>query len=66
MVPCPRDAVRVRRDRVRVAWTGGTEFTTSLWRRDGTYVPPLKDAVRRSERIEIGDAIAVAMELRID
>jgi hypothetical protein len=48
-----------------VAWTGGTEFTTSLWRRDGTYVPPLKDAVRRSERIEIGDAIAVAMELRI-
>jgi hypothetical protein len=47
------------------AWTGGTEFTTSLWRRDGTYVLPLKDAVRRSERIEVGDTIAVAMELRV-
>jgi len=44
---------------------GGTEFTTSLWRRDGTYVLPLKDAVRRSERIEIGDTIFVAMELRV-
>jgi hypothetical protein len=44
---------------------GATEFTTSLWRRDGTYVLPLKDVVRRSERIELGDTITVAMELRV-
>ena len=44
---------------------GGTEFTTSLWRRDGTYVVPLKDAVRRAERIGIGETIAVSMDLRV-
>lgn len=47
-----------------VARIGATEFTTSLWRRDGTYVLPLKDAVRRAEGLGIGDAVAVDMEVR--
>ena len=32
---------------------GSTEFTTSLWPKEGTYYLPLKDAVRRAERIVV-------------
>ena len=34
---------------------GATEWTTSLWPKDGGYVVPLKDKVRRAEWIELGD-----------
>ena len=40
---------------------GGTTFTTSLFPKDGGYLLPLKDAVRRKADITAGDAIAVAM-----
>jgi Domain of unknown function (DUF1905) len=40
---------------------GSTTFTTSLWPKDGSYVVPLKDAVRRAEDIELGDDVTVAM-----
>jgi hypothetical protein len=43
---------------------GGTSFTTSLWPKDGGYVVPLKAAVRRAERIEVGDVVGV--ELTVD
>lgn len=43
---------------------GSTEFTTSLWPKEGTYFLPLKDAVRRREQIEIGDTVSVKMALR--
>jgi hypothetical protein len=43
---------------------GATDFTTSLWPKHGTYYLPLKDAVRRAERIDLGDTIAVQMDLR--
>jgi hypothetical protein len=46
------------------ARVGGTEWTTSLWPKDGGYIVPLKDAVRRAEDIEDGDVIAVGLDVR--
>lgn len=42
---------------------GGTDWTTSLFPKDGGYVLPLKDAVRRSERLALGDSVAVRLEI---
>jgi hypothetical protein len=38
---------------------GTTRWTTSLWPKDGGYVVPLKDLVRRAEGIEVGDDVTV-------
>lgn len=43
---------------------GGTEFTTSIWPRQGAFYLPLKDAVRHAEGIELGDTVTVALTLR--
>ncbi|WP_293699344.1 MULTISPECIES: DUF1905 domain-containing protein [unclassified Sphingopyxis] len=45
------------------AQIGGTEFTTSLFRRDDTYVLPIKVAVQRAEGLGLGDRVAVTMEI---
>lgn len=42
--------------RVRV---GTTRWETSLWPKDGGYVVPLKDAVRKAETLAEGDTITV-------
>lgn len=47
-----------------VARIGGTEFTTSLFPRDGRYLVPVKVAVQRAEGVAVGDDVEV--ELRID
>ena len=44
--------------RVRV---GDTAWTTSLWPKDGRYVLPLKDVVRRAEGLEEGDTVTVRL-----
>jgi len=43
---------------------GRTEWTTSLFPKDGRYIVPLKDRVRAAERIEVGDAVAVRLAVR--
>ena len=40
---------------------GSTRWTTSLWPKDGGYVVPLKDAVRRAELIDVGDVVTVRL-----
>lgn len=40
---------------------GGTSWKTSLFPKDGGYVLPLKDAVRRAESVELGDTIEVEL-----
>jgi hypothetical protein len=40
---------------------GDTTWTTSLWPKDGGYVVPLKDAVRRAEGIELDDEVSVRL-----
>ena len=42
---------------------GDTEFTTSIFPKDGGYIVPLKAAVRRSEGIEIGDEVTIRLSL---
>jgi hypothetical protein len=46
------------------ATVGGVTFTTSLFPRDGTYLLPLKDAVRRPTGITAGDMIHVEMSVQ--
>ena len=40
---------------------GGTAWKTSLFPKDGGYVLPLKDAVRRAESVELGDMVEVEL-----
>ncbi|MDR6325186.1 DUF1905 domain-containing protein [Actinoplanes couchii] len=40
---------------------GGTEFGTALFPRDGRYLVPLKDAVRKAEGISVGDVVTVEL-----
>lgn len=49
---------------VRVA-VGETELTTSLWPKDGGYVVPLKDKLRRAEGISLGDEVTVRLTVDV-
>lgn len=40
---------------------GGTEWATSLFPKDGSYLVPVKDAVRRAEQLDEGDAVTVRL-----
>ncbi len=44
------------------ARVGATEWQTSLFPKDGRYLVPLKDAVRKAEGIGEGDRIDVRLE----
>jgi Domain of unknown function (DUF1905) len=43
---------------------GHTTFSTSLFPKDGGYLVPVKDAVRRAERLELGDTVDVELTIR--
>jgi hypothetical protein len=47
------------------AQIGGTEWTTSLFPKNGTYIVPLKDAVRRAEGIDVGDTVTVRLTVGV-
>lgn len=40
---------------------GETRWTTSLWPKDGRYVVPLKDKIRRAEGIELDTVVTVRL-----
>lgn len=40
---------------------GDVDFTTSLFPKDGGYLLPLKDAVRKPQGIDAGDEVAVEL-----
>ncbi|MEY4301415.1 MAG: hypothetical protein RJA30_566 [Actinomycetota bacterium] len=40
---------------------GRTEFTTSLFPRDGGYLVPVKNAVRLPEKLQLGDTVSVTL-----
>lgn len=42
---------------------GEVEFTTSLFPRDGGYLLPLKDAVRRPAGITVGDEVTAELTI---
>jgi hypothetical protein len=41
----------------------GTTWTTSLFPKDGGYIVPVKDAVRRAEALEVGDRATVSLSV---
>ena len=43
---------------------GATAFETSLFPRDGGYVVPIKDAVRRAEGLAVGDVVSLELAVR--
>lgn len=42
---------------------GGTEFTTSLFPKNDRYLVPIKVAVRRAERLDLGDRVTIRLQL---
>jgi hypothetical protein len=44
---------------------GTTEWTTSLFPKDGGYLVPVKDAVRAAEGLDVGDVVTVRLRVRV-
>ncbi len=44
---------------------GKTTYTTSLFPKDGGYLVPLKDAVRKPEVLAVDDTIRIRLELDV-
>ena len=47
------------------AGIGKTEWTTSLFPKDGGYVVPLKDKVRKAEGLDVGDPVTVRLTVDV-
>ncbi len=45
---------------------GATDFTTSMFPREGTWFLPVKDAVRRAEGVELGQVVEVSLSVGRD
>jgi hypothetical protein len=43
---------------------GKTEWTTSLFPKDGSYIVPIKASVRKAEDLDEGDKVTVQLEVR--
>jgi hypothetical protein len=43
---------------------GKTEWTTSLFPKNGAYIVPLKDSVREAENLDAGDQVTVWLAVR--
>jgi len=46
------------------AQIGNTQWKTSLFPKDGLYIVPLKDSVRKAEQLDEGDDVTVWLEVR--
>ena len=46
-----------------VARIGGTEYTTSLFPKDGLYLVPVKVVVQKAENVGVGDVVDVHLEV---
>lgn len=45
------------------AQIGDTKWKTSLFEKDGRYIVPIKDAVRKAEQLREGDRVTVLLEV---
>lgn len=45
---------------------GETTWTTALWPKDGAYVVPLKDSVRRAEDLAEGNIAAIELSIDVE
>jgi len=44
---------------------GSTDFTTSLFPKDGGYLVPVKDVVRKGEGLDVGETVTVRLRLEL-
>ncbi len=44
-------------------WIGGSEWETSLWPKDGGYLLPVKDWVRKAEGLELGETVSLELDV---
>ena len=44
---------------------GTTDFTTSLFPKDGGYLVPIKQAVRTAEHLSLGDQVTIHLHLDV-
>jgi hypothetical protein len=42
---------------------GKTRWATALWPKDGSYIVPIKAAVRQAEKLAEGDEVTVRLEI---
>ncbi len=47
-----------------VATIGQTEFTTSIFPKDGLYIVPIKNVVRLGEKLEVDDVVKVLLTIK--
>jgi len=47
------------------AYIGGTQFITSLFHKNGLYILPIKDSVRKAEGIEESDQVTARIEVQV-
>jgi hypothetical protein len=43
---------------------GETEWKTSLFPKDGRYLVPIKDLVRKAESLELDDEVSIWLQVR--
>ena len=43
---------------------GNTEWPTSLFPKDGSYLVPLRATVRKAERLAEGDSVRIRLDIR--
>lgn len=44
---------------------GGTRWTTSLFPKNGGYIVPLKDVVRKGEALAVGDTVTIRLTVDV-
>jgi hypothetical protein len=44
---------------------GNTTWKTSLWPKEGSYIVPIKDSVRKAEKLSEGDMVMVRLEVGV-
>ena len=45
------------------AQVGKTKFTTSLFPKDDGYIVPIKVAVRKAEKLDLGDVVTIRLSI---
>ena len=45
---------------------GKTGWKTSLWPKDGLYIVPIKDSVRKAESLEQDDKVTIRLEVLLE
>jgi hypothetical protein len=43
---------------------GETEWTTSLFPKNGAYIVPIKASIRETEKLDVGDHVTVRLKVR--